>query len=214
MTANASTNEYKRLEQLSGGNFDALKNVTEAIKKEFSNSNPIQKSIETSVEDCNKILSHTTMTIKMYANSAFKKSEFLEISEIDRIKSSLAVYLNKDQKVEAFKNELLEDLTDFQQQIKTNHTQKIVELTKQKQQYERELNALKSKGYKPKKETFLQIVWSTNAQEQEHARTLATTQAKIEQLSQKLAELQQTRPLANAKDILLYRMYMKEKYSK
>ena len=160
-------------------------------------------------DDCSKILSHTAMSMKMYANSCYKATEFLEISEIDRIKSSLTYYLDSDSKLENFKKELIEDLSYFQKQIRTNHVQKIVDITKQKQQYEKERTDLNT-GYKPAKTNF----WSANPQKQEHAIRVATIQAKIEQLSQKLAELQQTRPLANAKDILLYRMYMKEKYSK
>lgn len=204
MTANTTYNDFKNLELIKTGNSEVIKSVTAAM----------EKSDENFSEDYNKILNLTAISIKMHANSNFKDSEFLEINEIDKIKSSLANYTNQNKRVEAFKNELIEDLTDFQKRIRTNHIKKIVDLTKEKQLYEMEINSIQNETQQQTKGGLFQIRWPANTEKRETEGRIAAMQAKIQNLKQKILHLEQTKPVATEKDLLLYRMHMKEKYAR
>ena len=218
MTANMQIADYIGADFKKIKDADTLKNVTESIKQEFTREYKNEECVDSTGDnyagEYNKILSLTFMSIKMYASSSFKKSEFLETSEIDRIKSALANYTNNNQKVEEFKTKIINDLTDFQKQINANHIQRITDLTKQKLLYEKELTVLINGGCKPKKSNFIQIVWSVKVEQQEHENRITVLQAKIKQLGQKLTDMEQKRPFADAKDILLYRLAIKEKYNR
>ena len=55
----------------------------------------------------------------------------MEPSDLDQIKSALSNYANKNESIKAFKKELIEDLTNFQNQIKVTQVQRLEELKKQ-----------------------------------------------------------------------------------
>jgi len=204
MTANATHNEFKNLELSKAGNSAVINNVTAAKGQSEQNFS----------EDYNKILNLTAISIRMHATSNFKDSEFLEINEIDKIKSSLANYTNQNKVVEDFKNEIIDDLTDFQKRIRTNHIQKIVDLTKEKQLYEMEINSIHNEAQKSAKGGLFQIKWPATAEKKETEGRIAAMQAKVQNLKQKISHLEQAKPFASEKDILLYRMHMKEKYAR
>lgn len=162
--------------------------------------------------DYEKILNMTSLSIKMFANSFYKSSEFLEPSDIEQIKDSLNNYVNNNEKVVEFKNAILNDLTKFQKQIKVNHVQKLAELEKQKQFSEKQLRVLEFEKQKLVMDRLAKIAWPYDAKTKEYDNKIAALQIQVQKLAQKIEELQQMRPAANEKEILLYRMYLTEKY--
>jgi len=205
MTANTPQSDYMRLELIKAENANIMQNVTELIN---------ERDDYNLTEDYNKILKLTAMSIRMHANSSFKGTETLELNEIEKIKASLANYTNHHKKVEEFKNEIIDDLTDFQKRIRSTHIQRIVDLTKQKQLCEMELNSLTNEMSKLSKGNLFQIIWPANSATKEYESKIAMMQAKIQQIKQKITSMEQTKPIATEKDILMYRMHIKEKYTR
>lgn len=162
--------------------------------------------------DYEKILNMTSLSIKMFANSFYKSSEFLEPSDIEQIKDSLNNYVNNNEKVVEFKNAILNDLTKFQKQIKVNHVQKLAELEKQRQFSEKQLRVLEFEKQKLVMDRLSKIAWPYDAKTKEYDSKIAASQMQVQKLAQKIEELQHMRPAANEKEILLYRMYLTEKY--
>ena len=163
--------------------------------------------------DSKKVLSHTTMAIKSLANSYYKASPFLEVSDIEQIKNSLNNYANNDKKVSEFKNALIKDLTNFQAQIKTSHIQKLAELGKEKQFCEKQVKVLDFAKHKLIMDRLAKVEWPYDSKTKEYEGKIAALQIKIQKYEQKIDELGKKRPSANEKDILIYQMQLKEKFA-
>lgn len=215
MTANMMLNNYLEFELRKAEDADVIKNMTLAIKNEFVSGHTVTNNEEEGlVEEYAKILSMTTMAVKMYAHSYYKNNPYLDSSEIDQIKRSLVNYANDKAKLKDFKNEIIEDLTAFQNQIKENHIQRISELRKQKRVLENEIKHLDISKNKLIMDRLSKIVWPYDSKTKEYDNKIAAMQAKIDYYSKKIEDTVALRPAANEKDILLYQMRLKEKYAK
>lgn len=190
---------------------DTVQVTTDTINKDTINLCAKVKE-ENVTLDYEKILSMTSLSIKMFANSFYKASEFLEPSDIEQIKESLNNYANNNEKVEEFKNAILNDLTKFQKQIKVNHVQKIAELERQKQLSEKNLRVIEYEKKKLVMDRLSKVIWPYDAKTKEFDVKIASLQLQVQKYAQKIEELVQKRPAANEKEILLYRMYLNEKY--
>lgn len=164
--------------------------------------------------DCSRIAAITSMSIKMLANSHYKSGEFLEPSDIEQIKCSLKNYTTYSDKVQSFKLAIITDLTKFQKQIQANHEYRLEELTKQKMIHERQLKIAEFEKNKLVMDRLAKIVWPFDAKTKELDGKIATLKLHLQKLEQKLDEQKQMRPSANEKEVLLYRMYINEKYNK
>jgi len=173
----------------------------------------LEKNEQDFSEDFKKIFNLTNLSIKMFASSYYKNGTYLEPSDIDQIKSSLNNYANKDEKVCEFKQQLINDLTEFQNQIRAKHLQQMVEITKQQQEYENRIVALESEKNKLVRARLAKMAWPYDAKTKEYDNKIAMLQAKVEQFAQKAANIKAMRPAANEKDILIYQMQLKEKYA-
>lgn len=206
MTASITLNDIMTLES----------ETKEVVTKTMQN---VQNYVSTTREenvvlDYQKILNMTSLSIKMFANSYYKSSEFLEPSDIEQIKDSLNNYVNSNEKVIEFKTAILNDLTKFQKQIKTNHVQKLAELERQKQFCEKQLNVITFEKNKLVMERLSKVIWPYDSKTKAYDGKIAALQLQLQKYQQKIYDLQQMRPAANEKEILLYRMYLNEKYNK
>lgn len=212
MTACTTLNEHTQLESQNNKNINAIKNATLAIKNEFANCYTTKQD-EGFIEDYEKILNLTALSIKMYANSYYKDSAAIEPNEIDQIKKSLSNYVNNNEKTDAFKKELIQDLSEFQKQIKTKHVQQISDLIKEKQFCEKEIRVLDFEKNKLIMERLSKIVWPYDQKTKEYDNKIAQLQIRLQKLTTKIENQQNMRPMANEKDILLYKMHLKEKFA-
>lgn len=174
----------------------------------------LKKEKETFVNDYEQVLYMTRMSMKMYANSYYKATTFLEVSDIENIKESLSNYAREDQKITEFKKVIINDLTEFQKQIKDNHTQKLTELVKQKQFCEKQLRVFEVEKNKLIMERLSKIAWPYDHKTKEYDSKIEKLQTQIQKYEQKIEELKNTKPLATEKDILIYQMSLKEKFGK
>lgn len=189
-----------------------VKNITNSIKNEFVRSN-IQTSSDIAA-DVAKLISQTTMSIKQFSQAYYKTTPYLEPSDVDQIKNALSNYANNNESLNAFKKELIEDLTNFQEQIKVTQVQRLQDLRKQKENCERQLRILNVEKSKIIMDRLSRVVWPYDQKTSELSKKIAALETQVEQLAQKIVDLKKMRPAANEKDILLYQIHLKEKYSK
>lgn len=161
-----------------------------------------------------KLLKLTSMSVKMYSTSHYKSFTALEPFEIEQIKKALDNYKNDNARINEFKAELIEDLTNFQHQIKTSQVQKLNELRKQRQLMERQLRIFSVEKHKLIMDRLSKVAWPYDEKTKDYDKKIATLESQLEQNEQKIISLKQMRPMANEKEILLYQMHLKEKFSK
>lgn len=213
MAASTTSNNDIVFEVENEKNADAFKNSTDVIK-----SNLVSYFAEVNKDadftgDYNEIINLTSLSIKKFANAGYKTSPFLESRDIDQIKTSLDNYASRNETLYELKNELIEDLTNFQTQIKANHFQRIDELIKQKQHYEKQIKVTDFAKHKLVMDRLSKIVWPYDAQTKEYDIRIAKLEIQIKQCEQKIETLRKMRPVASEKDIILYQMHLKEKYA-
>lgn len=200
--------ELKNMEDIK-----TIQNITNVIKKDVVDS-LMNKSEENFTSDYEKIINLTKLSMKMFANAHYKSFTFLEVSDIEQIKDSLNNYSNSSERINAFKNVVIDDLTDFQKNIKEKHVQKMTETTKQKQILERQIRVFEFDKNKLIMERLSKVVWPYDEKTKAYDAKIANLQIQVQKCSQKIEELQQTKPLATEKDILLYQMSLKDRFEK
>jgi hypothetical protein len=166
------------------------------------------------VTETTKMLSLVSASIETLSNDVrYKASQFIEAADIEQIKATLKKYTNNNEKVKSFKKMLIEDLTNFEQQIKVNHVQKIEALRKEKQFLERQLKVLDFAKHKLIMDRLSRIEWPYDAKTKEFDTKISALEFKIKRLGEKIEEANKFRPLAREKEILMYQIKLKEKYS-
>lgn len=191
-----------------------IKNATNAIKNDLVNyCSKINEEQEIS-SDYQRILKSIIISIKMFANFYYKNSTYLEISDIEHIKDSLNNYENKNKKINEFKQKLIEDLTQFQTEIKTKHIQRINDLIKERQFCEKQVKVLEFEKNKLITIRLSKIIWPYDKKTKEYDSKIAQLELKTQQCINKIENLRKMKPIANEKDILIYNLHLKEKFAK
>lgn len=192
-----------------------IQNITNVIKHDIVNPFFKEKEEISDSADCTseyeKIFNLTSLSLKMFANSYYKSQPFLEVSDIEQIKESLNNYPNEDTKVKEFKTAIIKDLTIFQQQIKSNHVQRLAELTKQKQFLDKQVRILDFEKNKLIMDRLSKVSWPYDHKTKEYDAKIAKLQMQAKKFEQKIEELKSKKPTANEKDIILYQMALREK---
>lgn len=214
MATDATLNINSLIDLNNQEDINTMKHATKAIRSEFiAYYNKAGKNEEDLSGLYSKILQMTNLSIKMYANSHYKTTAYLENLDIDQIKASLQNYANDNEKINEFKKAIIEDLSLFQKKIKETHLQKIVEMNKQKQLLEKQIRIWDYEKNRLIAERLSKIMWPYDSKTKEYDAKILTTQGQIKIIAEKLENLRQTKPMANEKDILLYQMHLKEKFA-
>lgn len=214
MTAYATLENYSIISSKESQENSSIiaKNITNSIKNEFVSSY-IHETSDIAA-DVAKIIAQTARSLKQYSQVHYKTTPYLEPAEVDQIKAALNNYANNNEALKSFKKELLEDLTNFQEQIKVNQAQRLQDLRNQKANCEKQLMILNVEKSKLIMDRLSKIIWPYDQKTSEYSKKIAALETQIEQLNQKIADLKKMRPAANEKDILLYQLHLKEKYTK
>lgn len=199
-------------EAVSGADdINTMKQAVRALKKEYAIAG--YNDSETNAE-YERMLNLTTISLKMYATSYYKKTEFLESSDIDQIKAALHNYVNQDETLTEFKQELIGDLSEFQKKIKANHLQKLFVIAKQKQEYEKQVRAMEAEKSTLTANKVSTMLGLNKSKIKELDAKINAQKSQVKKCAMKIADLEQAHPTANEKDILLYQLSLKEKYAK
>lgn len=208
--AQAVLSRFQMLQEQNAQDALTVNNVAAKIREEFEDFRvPVAPE---SVEDYAKVVNHTTLAMKKFSNSQFKATTSLDVSDLEQIKNALRNFACEGEHSKQIKDEIINDLTDFQKRINTMHFQNIAEHAKQKQSCEKELRTLEFAKHKLIADRLSKILWPYDAKTKEYDAKIALLQTKIQQYEQKISYSKKLRPVANAKDILLYEMKLKEKY--
>lgn len=164
------------------------------------------------VKDYEKIIDLTTLSMDMYAHIYYKNFSYLEPIDIDQIKKSLNKFISNNNKTLDFKNELMDDLTAFQQQIKENQINKISEIANQKLACEKRLKFLNVQKQEYIINRLSCLKWPFDNEYKKYNAQISELENKSKYNTNKMIYLQKLRPSADEKDILLYKMHLKEKF--
>lgn len=159
-----------------------------------------------------KMLSYTSKSIKAHANANYKSHVFIEISDIEKIKDALNQFTSKSDKVEQFKKELINDLTNFEMQIKLNHTQNIVELAEEKQFCQKQIQIFEFGKQKLIRERLAKLVWPYDAKTKEYDNKIEILTDKLNQIEQNIEKAKSMRPMAKEKEIIVYQQQLINKF--
>lgn len=181
------------------------------IHKEF---NFCSSTTPAKTEEYSKIFRQTTLSLKKFANSHYKTTAALEPTEIEQIKACLNNYACDDERVAEFKKQIIDDLSTFQAQIKVSYTEKIAEYHKKRQFCEKQIRVYEYEKNRIIMDRLSKIVWPYDEKTKDLDNKIATLQVQIQQYTNKAKTASQMRPAANEKEILLYEMQLKEKFSK
>ena len=160
-----------------------------------------------------KILSQTTLSLRRMANSFNRTSEYLEVSDVEHIKDALNKYASNDDRVKAFKNVIIDDLTDFQKQIRANHIKKMADYNGKRQLCEKQIAHIVAEK-KQLTPGFLNIFGADAKKIKECDSKINALKSQLQQHINKVVIVQQSPPIADEKDILIYQMQLKDKYGK
>lgn len=188
---------------------DASSVIRSGLVKFFS----AMKEEQSYTQDYARLVDLTEESISKYTSSQYKFTNCLEPNEIEQIKKALKKYTNDNEKVNAFKKEILEDLTAFQQNILTSHKERIIEVAKEKETCEKQMRICESEKNRLIMDRLSKIVWPYDETTKEYDAKIAQLQAKVQQYSNKIETLKTMRPSANERDILLFKLQLKEKFS-
>lgn len=164
-------------------------------------------------QECERILDFTEAALNRYSNYGNKLNLSLEVSEIEQIKKALTGYAHNSKQAEAFKKDILSDLTKFQQQVLTVPRQKIMEFVKEKDIIEKQIRVLEYEKNKIITDRLSKILWPFDAKTKSYEQEIAKLQRKLEQYTNKIRNAQTMRAAANEKDIMIYKMQLKEKFA-
>lgn len=209
MATDFAMDNYIALELKNSEDENTINSITNVIKSNFKDFKLPEEDVS---DDYGRLLNQATLALKNFSNAYYKNTKFVDLEDVEQIKRALKNYKDNNQRVSNFKKELIDDLTKFQQQIKTTHVERIDEFKKQYRDYKRQIIGLEAEKNRLIMERLSKIVWPYDAKTKEYDEKIAKFEALANQYERKLEEAQKLRPLANEKDILLYQMHLKETF--
>lgn len=210
MTTDFALDNYMIIEAKKAEDEITLKTVTDVIKGSFQKVSFVEE--DTTDKDCDKLFSQATLAMKSLSNAYYKSTKSLDLMDIEQIRISLNHYSSNNKKVSEFKKELLDDLDDFQKQIKANYAERISELRKKHKLLERQIKSLDSEKHQLIMNRLAAIVWPYDEKTKEYDNNIAKLEAQAKQYERRIAEAEKMRPMASERDILIYQMHMKDKF--
>ncbi len=202
MTANASLRDYTILEFL-----DEISVPGNSELIAFSQENEFKKEYK-------EILNYATSSINNCANSKYKAHAFLEESDIEKIKNALNNFVNKSEKVNQFKQALIEDLTNFQKQIKVNHVQNISDLAEEKEFCEKQIKIVEFAKHKLVMSRLTKMAWPYDEKTKEYDKKIETLTTKLKNIENSIEIAKTMKPMAKEQEIMNYQIELEKKFGK
>ena len=184
------------------------KNTFSVDTVEFVSTTENKSALEIS-----KLVKMTSMSINTSANAQFKTRCYLTPHDVETIKDALNNFTSKDVTVNNFKAQLISDLTDFQDKIVTNHIATLRKLRSEKALLEKSARDLDAAKNKIVMDRLSKIQWPYNEVTKQIDSKIAVINVKTAKYAKRIQELEETKPVAEEKDLILYQMEMKQKYN-
>lgn len=175
----------------------------------ISNSFSIEPSKVYTDENLDLIVNKIASAMNAAANQKFKGSTFLEPCELEDVKK----ILDTEQCDTETKNKFEKELTNFQEQIKTNYVQQINEYNEKKILCDMQIERLESLKKHLVMERLSQMSWPYDEKTREYDRKIASLKIQSERCYQRVQEIRTLRPAAKEKDILIFQVQLKDKFT-
>ncbi len=168
--------------------------------------------------ECTKILKLAIISLKSHSNAFYKENCSLDNADLESIKQALINYRNTQERSDLFKKELIENISGFQTKLREKSSKQISSLQQQIFSYKKEILKLKEEIEQSEKKTsliekFAQTHLNANSIRKQLEAKISLINLKIENLQQQINKILAEGAVASEKDILLYQMELKEKYS-
>lgn len=159
--------------------------------------------------DFDHVINAVVASITKTANIPTKGVPFIEPIEIENIKNSLDRVSGNNEAFAEVKNEL----TNFQNQIKSNYAKKVKDYNIERMAYDREILMLEE----AKKEIVMarasKMLWPFDEKTRAIDKKVEVLKIKSQRCAQKVSDILTMRPAANEKDLLIFKSQLKEKFS-
>jgi len=156
----------------------------------------------------NEIIDKIVTSMNDIANVETKGHKFIEPNEIATIKNTLVNYEARIEKLIEIKKEL----EKFEDQIKTNYTEKIREQKHELTSCEEQIEMLENTKEQFIKQRLSRFLWPYDAKTKRCDLKIAALKTRIKKCALKIDQLSGMRPAADEKDILLFQMQLKNKF--
>lgn len=161
-------------------------------------------------EDVNAILELTSASIKMHATCDYKPVAFIDATDIENIKRTLAQYQDDDARIHQIKYAIIEDLSYFQSELTLNHEERLKAFKSKKAELEKQLRVVDYAKKKLVSQRLARLAWPYDDKTQQYDGLIAKFELQLKKLNSKIEEEIKLRPMANEKDILKYQLHLKE----
>ena len=184
------------------------------ISDENSFTNRIQKLKQISQEitletNFSEIIGKVVSIMHGLASLSYKGSKFLEPSEVKTINDALE---NRDGKIEKI-TELKKELEQFEEQIQINYSLRICEQKKERLYFEYQIDMLENEKKQIVKENLSKTLWPYDSRTKRYDCRISLLKIKMAKCTLSLAQLTGMRPAASEKDILLFQIQLKNKFT-
>lgn len=166
-------------------------------------------------DEATKMVHLAVLSLKTFSNVFYKDYPYIDEEDIEKIKNALLNYACQDSKSKLLKQELIENLNQFKLSLEIKHKKQVQELQKQVLVQRHILEELKIQEEKSTNliSKLLKISIQSSAKESSIKAQINMTSARLEKYSQQLEDLKTKGAIANEKEILVYQMQLKEKFS-
>ena len=159
--------------------------------------------------DAKEVINKIVSSINDIAGAAFKGSKFIEPSEIETIKQTLANYEARNEKLAEIKKEL----EKFGTQIKTKYTQNIDAQINERTSCTEQIEMLMNARQEVIRKRLLRLAWPYDEKTKAYERKIAALKVRVAKHNYKIEQLAGMRPAADEKDILLFQLQLKSKFA-
>lgn len=212
MTTSMVLRDYRVLEEENKEDLVTLVSAVKSLKTEF-----VSKLIKPAAKDYDaefkKLLTQTIMGLKKCANLSYKEHEEIEVDEILQIKAALSNFANDDSKIKEFKNSLLNDLDNFQSSLRQKKVRLLEQLKQEQRGYIKKAKELEIAKNKLIMDRLSNILWPYDEKTKSYDKQIEQCKIQLANCIRRIHLVHLTKATADTKDLMLYEMKMKEKYS-
>lgn len=159
--------------------------------------------------DFTKIIDSVASSMMKAANRPSKEGAFIDLDEIEHIKNSISDSDFDMQIISEVKNEL----TNFEAQIKENYSKKIQQISEEKSSYEDQIEALLEVKDELVRKRLSLMQWPFDEKTKMIDKKIEALKLQDERCSRKVTDILTREPIANEKDILIFKMKLTEKFA-
>jgi len=157
----------------------------------------------------NEVIDKIVSIMNEMASLSFKGSKFLEPSEVKTIQESLENYDERSEKIAEIKKEL----EQFEEQIQINYSRRIFEQKKEKEYCEEKIEMMENAKKQTMKSNLLKTLWPYDMRTKRFDCKIASLKTRMAKCIFSIEQLTGMRPAASEKDILLFQIQLKNKFT-